>query len=218
MSGKSPYFWEDVGQAGERLSGTFVLYGDEPVLVERVEPAGGDAIGVIRRFPSSRTSRISLSDKLFHRFRVLPPMGWFNSVAHKTAMYAERQPVRRVGHGLSDNNVHVGIVQEGRTTPVFRDYRYNETARDTGYAEACKDSFPPLKDVLSHIREGSTIAIDSKYAVNRDAAGMRWLYRNRERVGLFAGAASLILQEKMKYLKEELFESPRITVEDIKEF
>lgn len=217
MVAKSSFFWEDARQAQERLSGSFVLYGDNPVLIEEVSSGAIPTANTIV-YPTKERKVISLDDPKFHRFRVLPPVGWFNHSQQKSAFFADRRPVRRTLHGLSDNNVFVGYLRTGQSILKFNDFRYSRLAADVGYYEACREEFPALADALTHVRAETTLAVSPRLAVYRDADGLRWLYHNADRVGLFSGTDSLLLLSKYSFLKEELNESPAFTIENIKEF
>src|ERR1700747_3817158 len=87
------YFWEDTTQAIGRLSGTYVLYGDEPVHVDRIDEE--TPIADIR-FVNGTRSRLNLSDEKFHRFRKLPVCGWVNAERLAKAFFV----VGRVGRNL----------------------------------------------------------------------------------------------------------------------
>lgn len=212
-------FWEDQVQAEERLSGTYLLHGDDVVHVRAIQGMDDGQVGAhVTRMKDKKVELIPLSDPKFHRFRRLPPIGWVNNQEHQEGVFAMRRPVRARRHGLSDENVSVGRIERGGYQLRYDKYRYSFITADKGYDQACKDDYPALTDVLAHIREGSTMAVSAKYATVCDENNLSWLYRDDQRVGLFAGKDSLLLMGKHAYLREELTESPVITVENIREF
>lgn len=215
-------FWEDAAQAGERLPGCYILHGDEPVLVAEVRPptrGSADTIPkVIVRDKEDNSKTLLLNDPLFHRFRNLPPIGWVNLEHYKSGVFLTRRPIRARQHGLNSSNVTVEMIRKGETEVKKSDIRYDTVARDAGYVQACKGDYPGMDEVLLHIREDTCIAVSPLYAIHRDGGGLRWLYRNIERVGLFPETNSLLLMGKNVYLREELMEDSRITLTDIKEF
>lgn len=216
-----PIFWESWEQAAERLNGTYVLYGDTPCLVAEVrqpERMDEDAKAVCRINGESKNRYIPLSDPLFHRFRKLPKTGWVNSYRERKALYLERRPYRGRSHGLSDNNVTVGYLSSGSDELYYRDIRFRNVSDDEGWAEANQDVYPTLQDVFPVIKPDSTIAVSNLYAIHRDKSGMRWLYRNSDKVGTFSDVNTLLLFSKYRYLTDELNDSSAISVENIKEF
>lgn len=216
---KSPFFWVDAQQARDRLSGTYIRHKDDVVLVEEINisPDGVTPLATVNRFPTGVREDIRLDDPGFFRFRKLPPMGWVNTLTAKAALFLERRPVRRTSHGLNDNNVAVGQTSPGGIV-TFRDYRYRHVAPDPGYREAMVSNFPTLDEALSVVREDSTIAISLLYAIYRDPSGVRWLLRRTQKVGLFPNNDTIVLLGKNSYLREELVESPQITVKNIQSF
>lgn len=219
MSQRSPIFWTDAVQAQERLASTVVLYGQYPFYVTGVQPMGADVIAVGTKYTEDggKNANIKLSDPEFHRFRKLPPLGWSNSVANKTGVYFERFPVRSRMHGLSHHNVRARLV--ATNGDIYNsDERYGQLATDPGYIETCLGKLPELREVTQVIRPGTSIAISSKYAVFRDITGLRWLYRETEKIGMFVGADTLMLLENKSYLREELQTDPVITTSNIREF
>ena len=56
------------------------------------------------------------------------------------------------------------------------------------------------------------------YAVIRDVDGIRWLYRDMDRVGLFFGADSLLLLSSKSFLREEIMADSAFTIGNIREF
>lgn len=223
MAVKTPFFWEDATQAQERLGGSFVLWGDKPAFIDEVIPVeqrGDVPYARVTLWPDGKQAKLSLSDEGFSRFRKLPPTGWINYDKHSTALFLERRPVRSRQHGLSSNNVSCGKAGAGEEgySLIWRDYTYETVARDKSYAEACVGDFPGLNDILQCIREGSSIACSSKYAVVRDVLGLRWLFRNSERVGVFPDTDTLLLVGKHSYLREEIADDTAISVSTIKEF
>lgn len=210
-------FWTDSQQAGERLNGTFILYGESPAFIEAVSSAR-NPVASARIYPTGQLQSLDLEDPRFHDFRVLPATGWVNNYENGEAMFIERRPVRSRSHGLNHSNTRVGYLPAERQHVLFGDYNYDTVARDRGYAEACSNTFPVLREVLDACRPDSSIAISKKFAITRDNLGVRWLYRMTERVGMFPNADTVMLAAKYKYLKEELETSSEISVANIQEF
>lgn len=208
------YFWEDPIQAIERLSGTYVLYGDDPVHVDRIDETRPEAE---IRFVNGARSRVMLEDPLFHRFRKLPVCGWVNAERLGRACLVERRMVRNRQHGLSNNNVQIGELQEGSGHVFWRERNFGDIARDNGYSSACKGDYPPLERVFEAIRDNSTIALSPLYAMHRDEYGLRWLYRHGVKVGMFADNVSLLLLRNGVFLREEIVETKALPLHNIRE-
>lgn len=207
-------FWTDTAQASERITNTYVLYDGSPVYVERIR---ADGSAEVLEYPKRERRMIPLSDAGFKNFRILPPTGWVNYKYGKTAIYLQRRPRRSRQHGLTGDNVYTGYLNKTGTFSTGG-YSYEEIVGDEGYILACKNDYPSLDDVLMHIREGSALAVSPQYAVFRDDAGVRWLFRGSDKVGIFSGTDTLMLLKKYLYLKEELSDSPTITISNFKEF
>lgn len=219
MTAKNPYFWESWEQAHERIQGSYVLYGDAPAFVDVVNPPevpGAVPTASVSLLGESRTCSKPLDDPLFHRFRKLPPVGWVNHVKQGNGVFLERRPVRSRQHGLSNNNVFVASKSAGAFS--WRDYNYFNVVKDKGYPLACKKDYPGMKDVITHIRADTVIAVSPLYAILRDDNGLRWFYRNLKKVGAFFDTETLLLFNQFSYLREEIGDSPAVTVGTIKEF
>lgn len=216
-------FWTDATQARERLTNTVVLYNGEPVIIidvlngedfdDRVPRAYMDYCG-----KDGKPERKRLDSPKFNKFRDLPPLGWLNDGKYG-AVLLERKAARSRAHGLCDTNVFV--------RHFLKDYGYDLCRMDggwkrfyttEGFIESCKDVFPTLEEVLLNVKENSGIAFSRKFAVYRDDLGLRWLYRNEQRIGLFPNSKSLSLISKFKFYLEEIMAEPKFTLDSIQEY
>lgn len=214
------FFWTDAVQAAERLVRSHVMYGENVAYVENVanaEKSGQAPIATIVLYPKGERQYKELSDEAFHKFRRLPPLGWVNTKRNKSGIFLARKPARTRTHGLCDTNVSVGSIQQGSKFQ-WSEQHFSQIAGDEGYTWSITGTFPLMADVLNHIRPGQTFAISSNYAIARDEGGVRWFYREHQRVGLFPGNDTLLLIDKFKFLREELTEDPLITISNIKDF
>jgi len=211
-------FWSDAQQASERLLHTFILYEDEPVYVENIAADGDrDAVASLRRYsPKEGRFSANLSDPRFHKFRKLPAKGWINAERQAAAYYVERRPVRSRTHGLNGNNTSVAYVRpDGNVT--WRDIAFEDIARDPGYAAACKNEYPSFRDIYDHVRNGSCIGINPSFAMFRDDAGLRWLYKGVRKIALIPNNDTLLITEKFSYLKEEIMGVESLPVSSIRD-
>lgn len=215
MSEKNPIFWTDAQQAAEKLQGSYILLEKDPLYVERIrndERGAPEIRGYL--YPKRTAVNVKLDDPRLHRFRVLPPVGWVNYKERKAAVYLSRRPRRTRIHGLTSENVTVSMLNE--TGNIVADwYRLDNIVQDEGYLLACNNDYPELEEVLQHLKENSSLALSSVYAVHRDKDGVRWLFRNTDKVGLFSGVGTLYLFSRFSFLREEMNEVFKI---DIKEF
>ena len=214
----TPFFWEDAVQAQERLQGSYVLYGDEPVFIEQVNSRRSDVVAMISRCVSRNIEEVSLSSPLFHMFRKLPILGWINDIEAKKALFLDRQSTRSRTHGFVDNNIRVGNTEEGSDELYFRNYRFSTIAVRQGYFDANKGNYPSLPDVLSVIRNNSIIAVSNKFAVKRDQGGLRWLYHGMNKIGVFTDTETLLLVTRFSFMKEEIQETPNLLISNVREF
>lgn len=215
---KTDFFWTDAVQAEERLRGSFVLFGDKVALVQSISSNRGSPTASIRVYPDNRDEVVSLSDARFNRFRKALPIGWVNNSASKQAVFVSREPQRSRTHGMTRANTKVFHIRKGQMQSAADYTNFEYVATDPQYAKAIAGEFPPLELVLNKVRPNTTLAISSKLAVHRDTDGIRWLYVDADRVGLFTGSDTLLLLTAFAYVKEQLQEAVEFTVSNIKEF
>lgn len=225
MSSKE-IFWTDLTQAVERLQGSVVMYDGLPVYVHTVLDGsdwddGCHRATTISCGPKKEEARKKLNSPKFKRFRELPKLGWMN--AKIGAVYMDRRAATTRTHGLKNDNTQVSTFrnmdQEGN--PYIRkggDYTYTHFIYEQGYLDMQNEKFPSLEATLDNIVQKSSIAINLKYCVMRDARGIRWLYRNLECVGLFTGTDTLNLLSRHAYLREEIMDDRTFTIRTIREF
>lgn len=217
-------FWTDTTQARERLAGTVVMYDGLPVYVHDIEN-GADFDDNIPRAnitfcgdPDGKRQRKRLDSPKFNKFRDLPTLGWLNNYQYG-AVFMFRKATRSRLHGLNSTNVRSEFFYNSQaycTTSFDRgwEYVYNTPA----FVDLCNDSYPPLGDVLLNVQEGSALGFSRKFAVYRDSLGLRWLYRETERIGIFTNSNSLNLLSKFKYYREEIMNEPKFTLDNIQEY
>ena len=231
---KEDMFWTDYQQAAERIAGSVVCYDGEPVWVDRIlDPLDDDegknlVKAIIRTCDPDRTSsRKRLDSPKFKRFRELPNLGWMNASDPRIgALFLYRRSVRTRTHGLNRANTNVlafpskAMVGAGGYLATlqsagegaFDQYMYN-----AGFKQMHHGEYPSLASILTAIRECSAIAFSNLFCVVCDEHGVRWLFRNRDRVGIFGGNDTLFLLKKFVYLREEIMAEPRFTVNQIRE-
>ena len=222
----SSFFWTDSQQASERLAGSVILYDNLPHYVAEIR--GGYADDVPRAF-MSRGVNYNTSGKLiqrkldsskFARFRELPPMGWVNLRPSKggpaRAVFLSRISVRRMAHGLSDNNCRVFDPSYNPTR--LGGYSFMSVFADPGYEDACAGKYPDMSDIHLNLNDEESAAYSPLYAIVRDSEGLTWLYRKDKKIGLFSGTDTLNLLRTGRCFIEELTEDPRFTANKIQEF
>ena len=218
-------FWTDTNQARERLSNTVVMYDGEPVYILDIYSGDDFDDRVPRAYltycsaPNDPPKRKRLDSPKFNKFRDLPSLGYLNCPKYG-AVFLERRAARSRLHGLCDTNVSVQYFgRDGNTYDLRRmDGGWKLYYTTTGFLESCKDAFPTLEEVLLNIKENTSIAFSRKFAVYRDELGLRWLYRNEQRIGLFPNAKSLCLISKFKFYREEIMAEPKFTLDSIQEY
>lgn len=218
------FFWTDAQQAAERISRSCVVYDGQPFYVETIEPHD-DGIPRARMrpcgTPDGAAVRKMLTSPKFNRFRTLPNLGWMNNYDNRIgASFLARRTMTTRTHGLNSNNVMVGTFVHGELNSTIRygDYSISNMMFDKGFVESHNDDFPPLEKTLAVIKEGTSIAFSRLYCVFRDRDGLRWMYRNTDRVGVFTGVDTLNLISKYSYLREEIMASPSFTINNLREF
>ena len=121
---------------------------------------------------------------------------------------------------MNENNVYIHdfFSPEGALLPS-RFVNATKVFKNEAYVnQSCQGIYPPLKDVLVTLKEKTSIAYSSKYAVFMCNEGIRWLYRNKRRIGLFTGVDTLCLFPKASCYREEIMEDPLFTLDKIQEF
>lgn len=217
-------FWTDTTQARERLANTVVMYDGEPVIILDILN-GDDFDDRVPRAYMNYCSKLAdtpqrkrLDSPKFNKFRDLPPLGFLNCPKYG-AVLLERRAARSRLHGLCDTNVACWFFSKEHGYEMRRmDGGWKRYYTSEGFIESCKDVFPTLEEVLLNIKEVSSIAFSRKFAVYRDELGLRWLYRNEQRIGLFPNAKSLCLISKFKFYREEIMAEPKFTLDSIQEY
>ena len=215
-------FWADVEQAQERLVNSIVLYDDQPAYV--IEIIGGFGDGIPRANLYLGTSREATRKRLdspkFKRFRELPKLGWMNKPDRGTAYLISRTATRTRTHGLSDGNVRMTTYYPGEGGRFGRadNDRFSAIARTEDFMALHNGVYPNLSQVLEVIDKGSCMAFSRHYLVVRDSDGLRWLYRDTTKIGLFTGANTLNLLSSGTFYREELMEEPAFDINTIQEF
>lgn len=223
---KTDFFWTDVQQALERIGRSVVLYDNQPYYVETVEDhADGTPRARVRPCgdPEAKGDRKMLNSPKFQRFRELPNLGWMNNVGNKHgAMFLARRTMTTRVHGLNSNNIHCHafIHNPNADLPILRpgDHTFANVMFNEGFVDCHNDKFPALTKILAIIKENTSIAFSRKFCVLRDATGLRWMYRNTDRVGIFTGVDTLNLISKYGYLREEIMSDPAFTLDNLREF
>lgn len=230
---KEDMFWTDHTQARERVGGTVVLYDGSPVYIDSISEPMDEADGIVRAHirtcdPDRTASRKRLDSPKFKRFRELPTLGWLNAADPLTgALFMYRRSVRTRSHGLSRANVNVlgfpsraaGLQPGGYVASLqaFGENSFDKYMYDRGFKDMHLGQYPSLGSILSAVQECSAIAFTNRFCVVNDDLGVRWLFRDRNRVGIFGGENSLFLLKKFIYLREEIMAEPRFTIDQIRE-
>jgi hypothetical protein len=213
-------FWADTEQAQERLTNSFVLYDDTPAYV--IEVTGGFGDGIPRAslyLGSSReATRKRLDSPKFGKFRNLPKLGFMNNPEKGRAYLIRRIAARTRTHGLSDNNIRVTTFHPQSNSFDRPDTRFSTLARGENFLALHKGVYPNLSQILTVLANGSSMAFARKYLVARDTDGLRWLYRETDKIGLFTGADTLNLFTRFSFCREELMEEPTFDINTIQEF
>lgn len=222
MSQNNDIYWTDTQQAIERLSGTVVMYDNVPSLIHTIIEGNNFEDGIprvsLQMSSDGSLKRKTLSSPKFNKFKTLPVLGWFNS-SEGNCIHLSRKVIRTRTHGLANNNTKLSSfsrIHEYAITPLERNI--SNICFDAGFVEANNGSYPALIDILSNILEGTAIAYSPRYAVYRDTLGLRWLYRDLQRIGVFTGSDTLNILSKFAYRTEEIMEDPSFTLKNIREY
>lgn len=220
----SDYFWSDIEQAQQRLAGSVVLYDDKPVYIDRVERHDdGHPRGLLRFIDGPEEFvRKKLNSPHFGRFREMPRLGWFNPASGTVkggALFMARRATAGQKHGLVSNNITVKNFGYNEVCRLQTgNYSFSSVIFNKGWVNAHNNEFPALDAILQQIAENSAIAFSRKFCVVRDSDGLRWLYHNDTRVGVFTGADTLSIISRYNYLREEIMAEKSFTLNTIREF
>lgn len=226
VKARSEYFWTDAQQASDRLNRTVICYDNQPHYVDIVEHHD-DGIPRARIRPcSDRDSageRKMLNSPKFKRFRDLPRLGWVNSANPSlgAVFLARRLTAGGRSHGLSNGNVlalNFDFVTGGNPIVRSGNYSFTDFIFDKGFCDSHNRVFPSLDKILSNIKPNTAIAFTPLFCVLRTSDGIRWLYRETEKVGIFTGVDTLFLTTKFAYLREEIMSEPFFTLNNLREF
>lgn len=217
---ESPIFWTDVQQAQERLVATVILYDGSPYFVVSAENGadGKPRLYLMECGNETNLTRKVMDSPKFKRFRELPQIGWMNYDKGTSAHFFERGARRSRQHGLSDSNISHWGLTHGTITNLTSRRDLSEVMHDKGFIHMVKDEYPTLTSILAKIVDNTAIAYSRRYCVYRDVDGVRWLYRNTDRIGLFTGANTLNLLSKHSFYREEIMADEKFTLDKIQEF
>jgi hypothetical protein len=220
---KTDYFWTDTTQARERLQGSVVVYDGRPVYVAEIVDHDSEPKAIIINCddPGQTRTRKLLSSPKFKKFRELPKQGFVN-MENKVGLCIVRRRVTSTRvHGLFESNTSVDWVNidEDKGVVFGRGGSFgNGIWTDPGFTNAHLGNYPTMESIIRSLKPGTGCAYNNQYAVIRDHAGYRCLYRLDQRVGIIVDANTLLLTEKTRFLREELQSDPTFTLNAIREF
>lgn len=233
MARRTEIFWTDIHQAQERLTGTVILYDNEPVFVDGIVNASASDTSpsipraAIRQLGVSKGlgkgQRKILNSPKFERFRRLPNLGWMNMVSNPKVgpLFVSRRPVAGSRlHGLANANVRVEnfVISPENFYLDGGGYSLTNIIYDEGFCDMHHGRYPSLAAILTNIKEGSGIAYSRDFCVWRDNVGIRWLFHKSNKIGIFTGIDTLNLFTKFNYLRETIIDDPAFTLNNIREF
>lgn len=179
-------FWEDIQQASERLNGTYILYGDKVVIVDRCDIRDGNPSALVVYPKGEKSSEwLALDDPKFHDFHRLPPMGYVNVFyfGEPRAVYLERLPERSRAHGLKNGRIAVyELLESGPKNSSKLDF--SRVVSDDGYAMTTEGVYPTAREIIDNLPAKCSAALSPTYAISRDAFGAFRLYRRQILVGV----------------------------------
>jgi len=199
-------FWTDGTQAKERLEGTYLMLGDDPVYILSVDSGHRPPMAYIANYRTGERN-IAIDVAALGDCRKIPPLGWINlrNLGNPHAVYTERLPYRGRRHGLNPDGLRVAdivINSGGRNDGWTIDSIFS----DKGYLDCVDGKYPSLQEILERLPMGMSTAFSRRNAVLHDKHGMMWLYRRSERIGLLS-KDRLQLFPKFSFVTDELLES-----------
>lgn len=226
---RAEMFWTDIDQARERVQNTVVLYDGDPHWIDVINsgrdyPDGIPKVNLRTCDPDRTVKQVNIDDPKFSKFRELPRLGWLNhSNPLHGASFLYRVSRRTRVHGLSRQNVNAVMFPRkslggfsGNLSAAGEGY-FDEIMYNTGFKEMHHGMYPSLKSVLNAIGDSSSIAFSNTFCVVCDEQNIKWLYRNRDKIGIFSGDDTLFLLRKYIYLREEIMDEERFTCNQIRE-
>ena len=193
-------FWHNNDQARQRLAGTAVMFGDDPVLFN------GDVLEncSVRNIRTGKTMAVNLNDDAFANFRRLPKVGFVNYPGG--LFHLRRIPVRTQVHGLCRTNVKV----LGWSVNRFRNdvANFNTVIDKYGkyYAEACREEFPSFAEAIQYVSREQPVAFSDRHAVVMLPGGDKSLIRDDDSIGVVTSDGTCLLPKRNLCYREELLE------------
>lgn len=216
----SPFFWESVEQARERLESSYLMYGNDPVYTHRIENRGGiPSANITSSTPGSEIRGDGLwkdlADPAFHSFHKLPPLGYVNlrNIGQPTAAFLYRRPEVSRAHGLRNGRIDVG----GPYGTIYRRsevYDFSGILSNLGYRDRLEGTYPTASEIVEKLPNGASAAFSPTFAVSRDAFGNRYLWRRQTLVGTLSEGVTLLRPDTRCYA-EELSELPAHDIQNV---
>lgn len=213
----SPFFFTDIEQATLRLTGSVILFDNEPHYVYEIREAS-DGIPTAKMFKcpvnvsnltASALIQKKLSDPGFGKFRPISP-GFvnffegcpFTGRVSYHASFLDRVPVRRTKQGLSRENTQV---LNPKDSMDFRGLLSSQS-----FCDMVANKYPEYGDAVEALVTDSSIAVSRRFAVGLLGTGQPTLFKQDEQVGMFRGKDEVLLYPKFKYLREEIIETDNL--------
>lgn len=184
-------FWESVEQANQRLSGSVVMYGNDPVRFSGI----ASKKTVVRNLRTGEDVAVSLSDKAFEDFRKLPPLGLVN-LTGDVAVFT-RTPTRSQTHGHADGNISV------RTTKGRERFSRILASNLAGYIEMIDNDYPTFREAIDNVSRDQPIAFSRKYCLVMSRAGFKTLRRGEKTIGVVASDGTVLLPKTTMCFRED---------------
>jgi hypothetical protein len=142
---------------------------EQPPVQKSMSNKGEDIVAVLSILPViNKTQVVSLCDKGFNNFRVLPPLGWLNSTFDPIGVvFTKRQPIRGRTHGLARNNVKVFSFSEGGSLSTSRDIGFETIREDEKAVASLKGEYPSLEEIQFLVYRFCSFAGQIENAINQ---------------------------------------------------
>lgn len=205
--------FDTVAEAQQKIQGTVIMKGEEPVLIAEIGGRDRRVTATYRSLDNMQFHTASLSDKDFETASLGGRLGYINLAHHgvQTATYSRRSSIRRSHQtqGLHNTNVYIDPVKP-ITSMAIPTHQYNFSTLQNEYLKATmQNKFPSLsmirRNFTKHADNMVAQAFDPVLAIHKGTNGLYNLMYKGQNIGYTEDLETFKVPKEWRYL-DKLFD------------